>query len=459
MKLYIYDALLEFQRKNPLKFHMPGHNYGAEFLKLFPSGFLDVTDLEQFDCLDNPYGIIKRAQDNIRNIFGSKAAFMLTDGSTSGVYAMVKATHKQGKKLIISRNSHKSVFNICSLLNIEPVIIPPVIKNGYILPPDAKQLEKILNEYSANDMMGALLTSPDYYGTACNLKAVKELLERKNLYLLVDNAHGAHIRFSDTANYSGVYADIWVDGMHKTAPALSQGAVLHVGNEKLIEQTAAAVKMFRTSSPNYEILASVEYAAKYLDENGVRLIKGLTERLCALKANLKMRGAEFLDNNDPLKLVLDLKSINVSENEAEAFLIGENINYELCDGRYMLFLVSVDTKAADISRLEKALAGLIKNVGSDGPGAPFSQDLSGALRLSRPTTPALSYIESVNSEKELLDINECEGRVCAENFGVSPPCVPVCVAGERINKEIIDYMKNKSGKFGFYADNKVWVIK
>jgi arginine/lysine/ornithine decarboxylase len=78
------------------------------------------------------------------------------------------------------------------------------------------------------------ITSPDYYGNVADYQELRAYCDKEGKLLLVDGAHGGHLHF-DKELYAGSYADIWVDGVHKSLPCYTQGAVVSARNEKLAE--------------------------------------------------------------------------------------------------------------------------------------------------------------------------------------------------------------------------------
>ena len=292
MKLHIYGALQSYKKRAPVRMHMPGHKGSRAFALFGSAAAYDITELPFSDCLESPSGIIARAQTDIADILGARRSHILTDGSTCGIYAMLWAVRGRGAKLIASRDSHKSVFSACAVLGIEPLLLRGGEKEGILLPPSAADIETALQK--ERDVCAVLVTSPDYYGNVADLAGIAAACRRHGKPLLVDGAHGAYLRFDpDEADaYAGKYADLWVDGSHKTMPTLTQGALLNVGaaaDDALAAGAAAGLQLFRTTSPSYLVMASVEYGVKYLEENGAALIDALMEKLDEYDAAIQCR--------------------------------------------------------------------------------------------------------------------------------------------------------------------------
>ena len=305
--------LQENAKKKHLSFHTPGHKAGG----------WDITELSFSDNLSCPHGVLRDAEREIADVLGSAASFILTDGSTAGIFSMLKASGV--KRLAVPRLSHKSVFNACRLLGVKIVFIEtPMVKKIPLQPPRAELNEKL------KQADALLLTSPDYYGNLVNLKEARALCEIEGKLLLIDGAHGGHLH-SDKEHYAGAYADLWVDGVHKSLPALTQGAVVSARTPALARKLKEAVDVFRTTSPSYPIMASVEYAVKYPRN------EALEEAVCKLVAAYP---AQFHFGGDWTKLCAIFGPYAFT---AQKRLEKKGVYAEFCDGNILMFYLSPAT--------------------------------------------------------------------------------------------------------------------
>lgn len=448
-KLHLLSVLKEYARKFPHRFHMPGHKGDARFTRLFKGARLDITELYFSDNLQDPTGVIRLAENDVAARLGAQRSFFLTDGSTCGIYAMLFAVAHKGKKIIVNRNAHKSVFNACEVMKIEPVVLNQNVIEGVMVPPSADDVEKTLEEHP--DAIGVLLTYPDYYGVAFDLKKVAEAVKRAKKVLLIDGAHGGHFRYDRNCVYAGEYADLWVDGVHKTMPALTQAAILNVGNTAYLEDAEDSVNRFRTTSPSYPIMASAEYAEKYMNESGREAFMKLREELILMKQRLSNAGYKFLQNDDPLKLVVDFKSVNISPYRAEDYLKWHDIFIEMNDGQYLVFMLSPYYNVKELHVLEGALSRIAKK--------RSLKDTYRARAFASSGKRKIPYLQAVKrGRSERVPLEQAVGRVAAANAGSFPPCVPTVIAGEEITEEMISFLKYASGAFGV-ADGKIKVVK
>ena len=447
--VYNYEILTQLSRykgKDRIRLHMPGHKNFPAFRAAFPVAPIDITELSFSDDLSCPSGAIDRAQRDIAEITGAKRAFITTDGSSSGVMAMMYVAAAFGNKIIVPRNSHKSVFNACRLLGTEPVIVQGKEEEGVLTFPEPELLEKLI----VNDVniSGAIITSPDYYGNIAPLDRYAEVLRKHGRYLFVDGAHGAHLALEeDRKGYAGVYADMWVDGAHKTLPVLTQGAAVLVANEELSDKAEEAMSVFRTTSPSYPVMASVEYGIKYFINNP-KLLARAKDAVAAFR--VEMEGVTFYPSADWAKVAIDFKPLGIDPSIAQTALEKKGIYAEMNDGRYLLFYLSPVVTAGQLAELRAALIGVMakkKNKGTfrDRPSIPVAER-------------TYSFIYALRQRAEYVPLREAVGRMCAENAGVTPPCLPVVIAGEMVSSQAAELLSSAKNTFGV-RDGKIKVVR
>lgn len=396
-------GMLKKQKKH-LSFHTPGHKRAG----------WDVTELSYTDNLLSPTGVIARAQEDVAEILGARESFFLTDGSTSGVHAMLLALAAKGcRSVLVSPFSHQSVKNGCQLAGLAVVELPARRERGIPLQPTAEELEAGLESADA-----LCLTSPDYYGNFPPLAAAKELCRRAGKPLVIDGAHGSHLHFSP--EYAGNFADLWVDGVHKSLPALTQGAVVSAKTEEWAQALSESVPLVRTTSPSYPILASVEYAVKYpRNEKIERASRKLKEELRAYP------------NADWSKIVLPFGQY---ADAAQAYLEGRGIYPEFNDGNYLMFYLSPCTKEGDLKKLARAVKKIPR--GEPDGGEPAAGERG--------------------EKTEWTPLSCAAGRTCARECGIFPPCLPLVRAGERVSKQAVERLARAKNTFGL-KDGKICV--
>ena len=382
-------------QKRHISFHTPGHKRSGQ----------DITELDYSDNLADPHGVIARAEEDVARILGAEKSFLLTDGSTCGVLSVLYALKTRGvKRVACPPESHVSVKNGCRLLGLERVDVETQTRGAIPQQPTAEAAEKALAKADA-----LLLTSPDYYGNIPDLAAISRLCRAAGKPFAIDGAHGAHLHF--TPLHAGRYADLWVDGAHKSLPALTQGAVVsaHAGWSEALGEGVSA---FRTTSPSYPIMASVEYAIKYPRNEAIE------RAAAALKGRVGAYG-----NGDWSKIVLPFGEYS---DMAQAYLQAHGVYPEFNDGNYLMFYLSPCTKAGELKKLEKLLSRL-----------PHGEVRDFACSFA-----------AIGEKIEFREPLSAVGMVCARECGIFPPCIPLLRQGERVSAEKAKRLARAKSAFG-----------
>lgn len=407
-----------------MSFHTPGHKVGR----------WDITELSFSDNLACPRGAIAQAEKEIAETLGAYRSFLLTDGSTCGVLAMLHAAKTLGVKTIaVCEASHKSVFNGCALLGLTPLLYPQKNTGGIPLPYTMYEMKRNFAEIlAAADAL--FFTSPDYYGNVADLAEIRRFCDETGKLLLIDGAHGSHLHFDKTL-YAGGYADMWVDGVHKNLPAFTQGAVVSAREKRFATALPSALDVFRTTSPSYPIMASVEYAVK--TPRNVGLEKAATE--------FEKNCDRIFFDGDWTKLcaVFGDKAF-----EAEKEFEKQGVYAEFCDGNVVMFYLSPATSEKEFRSLKKLLFAAFEKY----PINPSKREKNTAQRNPAP------LVSPENGETEWVEIGEAAGRICAANCGLFPPCVPLIGKGERVTEENIRLLNSADNVFGLF-ENKILVYK
>ena len=419
----IYQMLVAQSKRPHLSFHTPGHKNAR----------WDITELSYSDNLSCPSGCIADAEQDLARLLGAEKSFLLTDGSTSGVLAILYAAKRLGvKKIFACEESHKSLFNGVKTLGLELLLYPRFYKDKIPYEPTVYELKE---KYGAllECADAVFLTSPDYYGNVADLDGLGAYCKETGKLLLIDGAHGGHLRVQKEL-HAGVAADLWVDGVHKSLPALTQGAVVSAKNEKTAEALREAVDVFRTTSPSYPIMASVEYAVKYpRNECLEKAVKGYCEQ-----------EPRIYKNQDWTKLCA---TFGRRAFEAEKALQKEGIYPEFCDGNVVMFYLSPATEMRAFTKLTEQLKGLFQDY-------PLDMEEIAQNNTRRVPAPVFFAID----EQEWVDLDRAKGRVCAGNCGLFPPCTPLLYAGDIITEEKLALLQNADNTFGL-QEGKIAVLK
>ena len=455
----IYEKLLG-NKKIPM--HMPGHKRNtalAPYLKHLGAD-LDVTEIDGFDNLHSPEGIIRDSMEKAAKLRGAKSAFYLVNGTTAGILASVSAVVSAGDTVICARNCHKSVHNALELRDAKTVFVMPKIHektgiSGSIMPVD---IENAINENPTAKLV--IITSPTYEGVTSDIKGISRIAHSYGIPVLVDAAHGAHLGFCDSflPDAISLGADISVESLHKTLPSLTQTAILYVNGDLVsTEKLQDKLSVFQSSSPSYLLMASIDGCINLLAEDGEELFSEWNERLsefckkCKDLKNLKL----LLDNDeffgfDKTKIVILTKS---GEWLAEG-LRKMGIECEMTSPGHVVCMTGMgDTK----EMLSYFAACLLK---LDSVAEKWEVGKKTAITLPE---KSMEIKGAKEKEFEWVELKEITGRISAGYVFAYPPGIPIICPGEVISEEIksllLAYYNEDSSILKNLLENKVKVVK
>lgn len=434
----IFDALEQLYHSEDYPFHMPGHKRNMQGSPLEKAYALDITEIDGFDNLHDPEGILKEAMDRAAKLYHTERTFFLVNGSTCGILAAVFAAVPKNAKVLVSRNSHKAVYNAIGLLNLEAVYLYPEIDEewGIARGITAVQVERALQEEP--EIAAVLLTSPTYEGMISQCCEIAELVHRAGIPLIVDEAHGAHFpfheRFPNSALKAG--ADLVIQSVHKTLPAFTQTALLHLqGNLVQLKDVERYLSTFQSSSPSYLLMGGIDTCIRLVEEKGSGLWQGMFTglddfylRIQDLKHIRVFRGEE--DRKDPGKLVISVRGTSYTGQELYERLLKEyHLQMEMAADTYVLAILTCMDRPEGLVRLSQALLEIDKT-------------LEERKKISTGHTVPLTSVETIGSalerEQELLDLKEAAGRESGCFLNLYPPGIPLIVPGEVISGELVD---------------------
>lgn len=443
----LYDSLKNYANDNVYPYHMPGHKriscgYGDEDVlnEIFK---IDITEISGFDNLNAPSGIIKESEDFAAKLYGSEHTHFLVNGSTVGILSAISALAHRGDKLIVARNCHKSVYHAAYLNKLRLEYVYPSFDheygiNGVVEPSD---IEAILR--NSSNVAGIVITSPTYDGVVSDVSAICKLAHGYDIPVIIDEAHGAHFGFEKHFPESSVkYADIVIHSVHKTLPAPTQTALIHI-NSRLVtdDEVTRYIHIYQSSSPSYILMAGIDRALDILNSEGEKRFQGLFDLRSHLTSNIKdLKHIIVCPYTEPGKLVIALKETDktglwLSDELRDKY----KLEMEMASSSYVLgILTMMDTKEG-VERLIEALKEIDNILCSESCGTNLS--------LNNYPHPAkeLEMFEAWDNEYTLSPINESVGKVAADFINLYPPGYPIIVPGEVISEEIVtlinDYIK------------------
>ena len=470
----IAEFLIAHAQEQPVSFHMPGHKGSALYRRFGYGEFLDrffdcdITEIPGADNLFQPEDIIAETMAKYRRLYDTNASYLLVNGTSGGIIASILATVPAGKKLIMARNCHKAVFNALTLGGIQPVYAysSEIEEYGISGPVEAEEIARLLEEHPEAEAV--ILPSPNYDGICSDIRAIAEVVHAAGKVLIVDQAHGAHLKFFGSGQgregaeelpmspnaeelpmppaAEDCGADLVIGSIHKTLGSLTQSAVLNVCSDRVsLYRLEDKLQAIESTSPSYLLMGSLDVGANLLLEHGPQLMKEWQENLLWFYARAKeIPGLRIMSAGtmDLTKINLDMSACGLDGGQLEDALMEQNIYAELVTGNILMCMTGIGNTRRDYERLLGALEkisrehGKVKPGFAGGDGPAFATGKSGAFLWTKRRQQ-----HPLPTEKELVKIDLCEGRVCAASIIPYPPGIPLICPGEEIGAEEIAYVK------------------
>jgi len=409
----IYEALQRFREMRVVPFDVPGHKHGRGNPEL--TAFLgqqcvavDVNSMKPLDNLCHPISVIREAEELAAEAFGAAAAFLMVGGTTSSVQSMVLSTCKRGDKIILPRNVHRSVINALVLCGAIPVYVNPEV----------------------DPRLGISLG----------------MAHKAGMYCLADEAHGTHFYFGDGMPVSAMEAgaDMASVSMHKSGGSLTQSSLLLVGEKINPRYVRQIINLTQTTSGSYLLMSSLDISRRNLAQRGREVFAKVSAMADYAREEINEIGGyyafgrELINGNsvfdfDPTKLSIHTRDIGLAGIEVYDILRDEyDIQIEFGDIGNILAYLSIGDRPQELERLVSALAEIRRRYQKDGSGL-LNQEYIDPEVVASPQ-------EAFYAQKESLPLLESVGRVCSEFVMCYPPGIPILAPGERITKDILDYI-------------------
>ena len=482
MNKAITTFLTEHADTNPVSFHMPGHK-GSRIYRENGYGYFldkimdcDITEIPGADNLFQTEGIIAETMKKYERLYGVKKSYLLVNGSSGGLISAILACVRPGGKLIMARNSHKSIFNALGLASIEPVYAYPEEAEGCGILGEITAEEIVRCMDDNPDADAVILPSPNYYGICSNVRKIAEEVHKRGKVLIVDQAHGAHLRlfekyagsgagcacaecgFPESAETQG--ADIVINSIHKTLASFTQSALLNLTSDRVNPFVMEdKLQTIESSSPSYLLMATLDINADLLEKSGERLIKEWTDNLEYFYTEAeKIPGLRVImpQNMDRTKINIDMSAYGINGNELEELLMERDIFIELVTGNIVMCMTGIGNTRRDYERLLQALEEIASQLGEN-------KTCGQAIRPAGQPEVLTRVLEkkAVPVEKEFVLIDEAAGRVCGSSIITYPPGIPIVCPGEVIDEAVIEYVKARRGAgekvIGLTAEDTVCV--
>lgn len=460
----VSDFTIEHAKKRPISFHMPGHK--GRFRTFDNLGYRDfalslinqdITEIRGADVLSKPSEVILNVMKNYKELYGVKDTELLINGSSVGIIASILAHVPRGGSIIIDRLSHKSVYSAIRLGGIKPVYTDgsvDSIRDALIKAPEASTV---------------LITTPDYMGNISNIRRIANAVHTLDKILIVDQAHGAHLKFFDEAfgtrmSAENQGADIVIESTHKTLFSFTGTGILNICSDKVkTDEIRENLAMLETTSPSYILMDSLDINEKIMREHGEKIVKDWRNNIINFykKAsnieglNLPYKemilGKNYQSDIDITKIRIDMSGYGLSGVELETRLIQHRIFAEMAYENEVLLYTGAGNTKEDFDELIKALKYIadseIRVNKNDRFGDKMIYQKSGELGKTRAYesgkkvhSPYITRLEQeeIPSEYEYVSIRYAEGRVLYEPIIPFPPGRPIACPGEVVSRELIN---------------------
>lgn len=438
----LYDKLKKYSKSGVYPFHMPGHKRNPMLCDgIMPYG-IDLTEIDGFDNLHNAEGCILEVQNLAERLYNVKKTFLLVNGATGGILSAVRAMTNRGDKVLVARNSHKSVYNALEICGLEPEYIVPAVDDEFgincsITP---LQVEKAIVENPNTKLL--IITSPTYEGVVSDIKEICRIAHLHNVMVLVDEAHGAHFPFSKSFPSEAVAsgADAAVASLHKTLPSLTQTALLLTSDESLINSLAENLAIFETSSPSYIFMSAIEKCLEFCEnasafDEYIKRLNSFNEKCKSLKkikvlcyGNDEVKNHRFF-NFDISKITVSVRGLDINGTQLAEILRNDfKIEPEMVCSDYVLLISTVCDTDEGFARLINALQII---------DSKCSVKELNACRYSI-TMPkiAVKPCECSGKDGEFCLLEHSIDKISLEYVWAYPPGIPIIAKGEIITQDI-----------------------
>ena len=454
----ISKAMEAYAGDGALAFHTPGHKQGLGahplLKKLITASGLrqEVSLMEELDDLHEPAGCIKEAQELAADLWGAKESLFVINGTTGAIHAMIAGTLSPGDKVLVPRNAHRSIMGGIILAGAVPVYIQPDIDSrlGIAM---GLSVEAVRQAVAANtDAKALIAVYPTYYGFCCDLGQIAELVHAAGMMLLVDEAHGAHLRFGRELPRQAIElgADVAAQSTHKLLGSMTQTSMLHMASDRVdAERIRQAAGLLQSTSPNQLLLASLDIARLQMAQEGQKRLDRAVELSQWLRQaineipGLYCPGREIFGDGavalDWTKITVNVAGLDISGQEAELLLRHHwKVQCELSDPRNLLFIISMADTPKEAGRLLQVLRemadchqGNINHV----------QDMLNMARMPVPVRRA-NPRQAFFAKARVVRLEQALGCIGAETIAFYPPGIPVLCPGEEITEELVEYIRH-----------------
>lgn len=439
---------------------------------------IDITEIDGFDNLHQAEGILQEAQLRANRLYGADETFFLVNGSTCGVLAAIMAAARPFDEILLARNCHKSVYHAAILHGLIVRYYYPKMISEYDICDgvSAEEIGSLLDTYP--EIKAVVITSPTYEGVLSDIPGIAAVVHERGKILIVDEAHGSHFGLSSHLPQGAIAggADLVIHSLHKTLPAMTQTALLHVNGGRVDRKKLRGyLSMLQSSSPSYVLMASMDACMKFLEEQGQErfaAMRGHYESFSEKTASLEhihigkmtkvSQKRHELKGWDLGKMVISVKGTSMTGKELDDILRETyHLEMEMAAETYVLAIMTLMDEAAGWQRLADALCeidGRIEESADDGSSASGKR----ASHFNRPLKSRMTLARAFHSEWERIPLRKATGRIAADFISLYPPGSPIVAPGEMLDeavtKRIEEYRRTGLNIQGVSEQDEIVVV-
>ena len=448
----LYQRLNEYSESDYYGFHMPGHKRNRNLMGNGLPYSIDITEIEGFDDLHHAANVLKEAQERAARVYGAQESHFLINGSTAGILSAVLGNTQRGDAVLVARNCHKSVYHGIYLNDLKPYYLYPEFRQDIELNTgiSVSAVKTALKEHS--EIRAVIIVSPTYDGVLSDVRGIAQAVHEKGIPLIVDEAHGAHFGFHPyfPENALAKGADVVIHSVHKTLPALTQSALLHMqGSYANRRKVRKYLDMLQSSSPSYILMAGIDACMDMLENRREEVFDPYVDRLKALRESLReLKALRLIETEgetyDPSKLLISAGDTGLSGRQLYRKLLEEyHLQMEMAAGSYVLAMTAVGDTKEGFDRLRDALFAIDAQV-LEGrwKDMPIRKRVCGRLPAAEMVYTSYELEALLENAKahgvQFVPWQKAAGYISTEYAYLYPPGIPLIVPGERITEEIAD---------------------
>lgn len=450
----LYQTLTEYADTDFYPYHMPGHKRSPQAGEMAQYYRFDITEIDGFDNLHHAEGLIKEAQERAGRLYGAEETHYLVNGSTCGVLASIMAVTGRGDEILVARNCHRSVYHAAIMQGLTLHYYYPRMIEEYDIYDgvDVQEINRLLDCYP--NSKAVVITSPTYEGILSDVKAIAQAVHERDKVLIVDEAHGSHLKEGAVAGG----ADLVIHSLHKTLPAMTQTALLHVNGERVDRKKLHKyLAMLQTSSPSYVMMASMDSCIRYMERFGeerfsfyqqqyadfVQMVSVCQHirvgKMTDVSCKERQYGKYALVGWDIGKLVISVKGTSMTGQQLYDILRDEyHLQMEMAAGSYVLAMMTIMDSEEGWQRLADAILQIDDRIEEEVLPRPKKRGKSIQLEPEVQMRPAAAF----DSMSEEIPLNESAGRVLSDFIHLYPPGIPLLVPGEVMSEEMLQEIQN-----------------